>query len=159
MPFPSVMDRGAGGQYSQGTGYVFHSTHLPDPLSITGGHEYFHAYNDGALEGTFGSESWFIEGYTELQATLQHLQRSYPPGKDISVVKWRAEHYKRDVATCFATMTQPEPFDLYRRLEDAELLTPIFLTAAVARLPCLNPRPLLSLGNRLPTFRPVATGV
>ena len=110
LPLPPIMERGAGGQYTQGTGYVFHSTAFAEPLSHTGGHEYFHAYNDGALESVLGRHSWFVEGYSETQATLQHLVRHDDTTHWREGIKWsqkrRAEAYKREIIRTFSIMNE-----------------------------------------------------
>ncbi len=115
-PYPAKSLRGAGGYHAPGSGmvYIFFSRHGRRWLSHTAGHEYFHIYNDSALHFSADRNSWFVEAYTEGQATLRDML-------DIGDRARRKNLFILEMADQF-TLMQDQGSDVVRALRDAGLL-------------------------------------
>ncbi len=118
VPYPPKALRGAGGQHVPGSGmvYIFFSRHDLQWISHTTAHEYFHIYNDSALRTSRDLNGWFVEGYTEGQATLLDLQNVEAP-------QHRKNLYKLEMATQWALMQDVEQ-EAIQGLRSKGLLVP-----------------------------------
>lgn len=119
LPFPTTYAHRVGGQYLPGTAFFFYDPADLPALGHVVAHEYMHAYNASAMlaapaQNSATDTTWFIEGYTDVQATLADLAFTVPDpiarlrkARTALVESWALMHDQDPVACTAAILDQP----------------------------------------------------